>query len=538
MTNRIFSLIGWLGTAFVVAALAIRFELPAIARLTVDARYAYYLAWAGLACMLVYTLSQWREIGRMFSRRQARYGTLAASSVIIVLAVLTAINYIATRQSKRWDLTEAQQYTLSDQSRNVVSKLDSPMQIMVFDRETEFQRYRDRLREYQAGSEQITTEYIDPDKKPAIAQQNAIQSYGTILFNYRGRTERVIGDTEQDVTNGIIKVVSGQQRKVYFTQGHGEKNPGNTARDGYSTARDSLLRENYLVEQVAIAQTGRVPDDAAVVIVAGPTTDFFPPEIDALKQYLDKGGKLLLALDPPAKPGAPQPTSLIALAREWGIEVGNDVVLDVSGMGRLFGASEEVPVAVTYPSHAITERFEVMTVYPMARSVGAVSGGVEGRTAETIVETSRGSWAETDVPGVLSEQAVKMDTAAGDKQGPIPIAAAVSAPVAASPEPAVPAALAASPEAPAKSETRVVAFGDSDFASNSAAGVQGNVDLFMNTLGWLSQQENLISVRPKQATDRRITLTAAQQTQLGWLALAVIPGMIFGTGIMRWWRRR
>src|SRR5262245_55129674 len=142
MANRIFSAIGWLGTALVVAALAIRFELPSMAKVTVDPKYSYYLAWAGLACMLVYAVSQWREIGRAFSRRQTRYGTLAASSVLIVLAVLTAINYIATRQSKRWDFTEAQQYTLSDQSRNIVAKLDSPLQIQVFDRETEFQRFR------------------------------------------------------------------------------------------------------------------------------------------------------------------------------------------------------------------------------------------------------------------------------------------------------------------------------------------------------------------------------------------------------------
>ena len=154
------------------------------------------------------------------------------------------------------------------------------------------------------------------------------------------------------------------------------------------------------------------------------------------------------------------------------------------------------------------------------------------RTAQAIVETGRSSWAESDLKSVLQGRPVKMEESGGDKLGPVSIAAAVSAPVGQS-DPIKPA----QPDAP-KPETRVVVFGDSDFASNAAAGVAGNVDLFMNTVGWLSQQENLISVRPKEAADRRITLTAGQQLRINWLALAIIPGFIFGAGIMRWWRRR
>jgi gliding motility-associatede transport system auxiliary component len=449
-----------------------------------------------------------------------------------VLAILVAINYITKQQSKRWDLTAAKQYTLSDQSRNILAKLDAPLEVLVFDRETEFQRFRDRLREYESGSKQVKTEYVDPDRKPTVAQQHAVQQYGTLVLNYKGRTERVTTDTEQDITNGIIKVVSGQQRKVYFTQGHGEKDMASTERTGYNTITEALKRENYLIEPLPIAQRGDIPADAAVVIVAGPAIDFFPQEIDALKKYLANGGKLLLELDPPQKPDSPPLANLVALAREWGVEVGNDAILDVSGMGRLFGASEEVPVAVSYPPHAITQRFNVMTAYPLARSVTPASGGAGGRTAQAIVETGRSSWAESDLKSVLQGRPVKMEESGGDKLGPVSIAAAVSAPVAQS-DPSKPA----QPDAP-KPETRVVVFGDSDFASNAAAGVAGNVDLFMNTVGWLSQQENLISVRPKEAADRRITLTAGQQLRINWLALAIIPGFIFGAGIMRWWRRR
>src|SRR5213594_4272480 len=396
MVNRLLSLVGWLGTALVFVAVAIRFGYPA------KEQWASYLAWAGLVCVLAYTLGQWREIAKVFSRRQARYGTLAATSVLVVLGILIAINYIGAKQNKRWDLTVNKQFSLSDQSRNVLTKLDSPLQVLVFVQEPEFPRYRDKLKEYEYMSKKISTEFIDPDKKPAIAKQNQVQQYGTIVFNYKGRTERVTSDAEQEITNGIIKVVSGQQRKVYFTQGHGEKETASQSdRDSYSAIAAALGRENYTVDKLVIAQQGAVPDDAAVVVVAGPKTDFFPNEIDALKKYLDKAGKLLLMLDPPDRADSPQATNLIALAHDWGTEVGNNVVVDVSGMGRLIGTDASVPVAANYPSHPITQRFTFLTAFPLAREASPISGGVNGHIAQTFVETSPRSWAETDIKGLL-----------------------------------------------------------------------------------------------------------------------------------------
>jgi ABC-type uncharacterized transport system involved in gliding motility auxiliary subunit len=282
---------------------------------------------------------------------------------------------------------------------------------------------------------------------------------------------------------------------------------------------------------VVIAQQGAVPEDAAVVIVAGPRTDFFPPEIEALKTYLGKSGKLLLELDPPDKPDSAPLTNLIALAHDWGMDVGTDVVVDVSGMGRLIGTDASVPVAANYPSHPITQRFNFITAYPLARSVTSVSGGVNGHTAQTFIETSPRSWAETDIKGLVANGQVALDESKGDKKGPVSIAGAVSAAVTA------PDAKATDGNAP-KPETRVAVIGDSDFAANSGLGIQGNRDLFMNIVGWLSQQENLISIRPKEADDRRITLTATQQSNIIWLSLLIIPACIFGTGVYTWWRRR
>jgi ABC-type uncharacterized transport system involved in gliding motility auxiliary subunit len=526
MLKKILDWLGWLGMALVVVSIGVRLGYPA------KDQYATYLAWAGLVCVLAYTLGQWREIAGMFSRRQARYGALAGVSVLVVLGILIAVNYIGSRQNKRWDLTTNKQFSLSDQSRTVLSKLDAPLKISVFARDSEFPTFRDKLTEYEYLSKKISTEYIDPDKKPNLASQNQIQQYGTIVLDYKGRTERITANSEQDITGAIIKVVSGQQRKIYFTQGHGEKDPTSASElDGYNSIGGALGRENYTVEKTVLAQTGAVPDDANVVIVAGPKTDFFPGEIDALKKYLAKGGKLLLLIDPPEKGDSAPLTSLLALAHDWGMDVGNNVVVDVSGMGRLIGTDASVPVSASYPSHPITQRFNLLTAFPLARSVTPVQGGVNGHTAQSFVETSPKSWAESDVKGLLTSGKVAMDPATGDKPGPVSVASAVSAPVADAAKPAENA------DAP-KPETRVVVFGDSDFAANSGLGIQGNRDLFMNTIGWLSQQENLISIRPKDADDRRITVTATQQANIMWLSLLIIPAAIFGTGVYTWWRRR
>ena len=278
-------------------------------------------------------------------KRPARYGTLSLVSVLVVLGILVAINYIGARQNKRWDLTANKQFSLSDQTRNVLQKLDSPLQIMVFAKEDDFQRYKDKLSEYGYSSKQVSTEYVDPDKKPTLASQNQVQPYGTILFNYKGRSERITTDTEQDITTGDHQGRAGPAEEGLLHAGPRRKGCDLGRSRRLQGDRRRLTRENYTVDKLVLAQAGSVPDDAAVVVVAGPKTDFFPGEIDALKTYLGKQGKLLLEIDPPDKLDSPPLTNLIALTHDWGIDVGNDIVVDVSGMGQLIGTDQSVPVA-------------------------------------------------------------------------------------------------------------------------------------------------------------------------------------------------
>jgi ABC-type uncharacterized transport system involved in gliding motility auxiliary subunit len=238
-------------------------------------------------------------------------------------------------------------------------------------------------------------------------------------------------------------------------------------------------------------------------------------------------------VDPPDKADSPPLTNLIALIEEWGVQLGNDIVVDVSGMGQLLGTGPEVPVAATYPPHAITEGFTFVTAYPTARSVTPMPGaGPDKPVAQAFVQTSPRSWAEADIKGLIATGEVAMDAAKGDKQGPVSLAVAVSAPVGGTP------ATPAKPDEPPKPEIRLAVLGDSDFVANYTGNIRGNADLFLNTVNWLAQQENLIAIRPRQPEDRRITMTAAQQRYVMLLSMLLVPGTILGAGIYTWWRRR
>ena len=391
-----------------------------------------------------------------------------------------------------------------------------------------------------------------------LARQYDVQTYGTIVFEYEGRVERVESDAEQDLTNALITVVEGAEQTVYFLEGHGEKAHAGADQDGYGTVSAALALDNFEVESLILAQRGAVPGDATVVVAAGPQTDLLPGEVDALRGYLDRGGKLLLLLDPPVAADEPAPEGLLGLVREWGIEVGSDVVVDASGVGQLFGADASVPVAASYPFHPITERFNLLTAYPLARSVSAASGPPDGRIAQPFIETGPQSWRETDIDSLATGQ-VELDEAAGDRPGPVSIGMAVSAPA---PSPADAGddggdgdggdgddadgddaegapdgddgdgGADASPP-----ETRLAVIGDSDFATNGVVGIQGNRDLFLNAVNWLAQQENLISIRAREPEDRRLTLTAAAQRRLFWLSVLLLPAAILGAGVYTWMSR-
>jgi ABC-type uncharacterized transport system involved in gliding motility auxiliary subunit len=543
MLNTILGVIGWVGTLLVFAGVAIRLFRPQWDQ------YAYWAAVAGLVCVGLYTISQWREIGRSFQKRETKLGAMMSVSVIAVLAILIGINYAVSRRDKRWDLTAASSFTLSEQSTKVLSSLKTPVKVLVFEAPGNFQRFRDALGMYTNASSNIQVEYVDMDRDPVRAREYDIVAPGTVVMEYGGRREKVMSDREQELTNTLIKVTTGRQPKAYFVQGHGERDSNGNDRAGYASVVDLLKRDNFAVDNLVLAQQAEgVPADASVLIIAGPTTDYLQPEVDAIRTYLRKGGKALFMIDPPVGENARAMPALEGLLKEWGITLGHDVVIDISGMGKLLGANETVPVvAPPYQSHPVTDNFGLLTAFPLTQSVKG-EAGVELGTANTqnVLQTSERSWSESDVKSLITGGKVSLDEKSGDHRGPITIALSLAMDAPDAPAPAANAAdksadaakAATGTDAAKKPQMRVMVVGDSDFASNAAAGIQGNADLFVNMNNWLTQQEDLISIHPRDAGDRRITMTADQQRNLLWLSLLIIPGLILGSGVYSWSKRR
>jgi len=539
MLNTILGVVGWIGTLLVFAGVVIRLFRPQWDQ------YAYWAAVGGLVCVGLYTLSQWREIGRSFQKRETKLGAMMSISVIAVLAILVGINYAVSRRDKRWDLTAAGSFTLSEQTVKVLNGLKTPVKVLVFEAPGNFQRFRDAFGMYTNASSNIQVEYVDMDKEPIRAREYDIAAPGTVVMEYAGRREKVMSDREQELTNNLIKVTTGRQTKAYFVQGHGERDTLGNDRAGYTSVVDVLKRDNYTVEKIALAQMPEgVPADASVLIIAGPTTDYFKPEVDAIRTYLRKGGKALFMLDPVIGEGAHPTPQIEALLKEWGISLGHDIVIDASGMGKMFGGDATVPVVITYPSHPVTENFDLLTAFPLAQSVKGEAGAELGlANTQNLLQTSERSWSEADLKSLMAGK-VALDEAAGDHKGPITIALSLSMDAPDAPAPATPdkpadgAKPATGEDAPKKPQMRVMVVGDSDFASNAAAGIQGNADLFVNMANWLTQQEDLISIHPRDAGDRRVTMTADQQRNLLWLSLLVIPGLILGSGVYTWSKRR
>ena len=545
MLKKILGLLGWLGVVLVLIAVALRF-LP-LGKPEWQA-WSTQFALAGLICTLLYILSQWREVARSFSGREARFGSLAVASVVVVLAILVGINWLASRRNKRWDLTAAKQFTLSDQTKKILQGLDKPLKMYVFAQTDDFDRFRSRLAEYQYNSKQLQIEYVDPEKRPAIAQKYLpLQQSGTIVIDHNGVVERINGDGEQAITNGLIKVIQGKQNKVYFVQGHDERTTEDSEGRGYSTVGQYLTADNFVAATLTLAQVRAIPDDATAIVIAGPRADLFPNEIELLKGYLAKGGKLMVLLDPKERVDSPPLTNLLALIKEWGIEAGEPVVinlpadytvkegesLDVAQLGALPNTDGTFVLAGKYLQHPMTTGLgRVTVVFKLSRPITAMKEGVNGRFAQNIIETTPTSWAESDLKRLFDSGQVAREPGKGDTDGPLSLAAAVTAPV----QDATPAAAGAE-DAPRK-ETRVAVFGDADFASNQLLGAGRNADLFLNAINWLAQQEDMIAIRPRDPEDRRLTMTAQQAKWLDVATTYMIPGLILLAGIRVWWVRR
>jgi ABC-type uncharacterized transport system involved in gliding motility auxiliary subunit len=506
-------------------------------------------AWliAGAALIVTHLLLRFEDITRRVGRRQMKYGANTAVLVLVTLAILGFVNYLAFRHTKRWDLTKGQRYSLSDQAKKILQGLKEDVTVWYFQRSTapDLATAQDHLKTFQAASPRIKVEFVDPLQNPARAQEYDARGPWPVLVVERGsKREKLSNDSEQDLTNALIKVTRDTRKTVCFALGEGERDIDDTGDSGLSGWKAALARSQYETQKVLLAREGRVPESCTVLVVAGPQTDLLPQVVEAVRAYVRQGGKALLLVEPEMKVATP---NLVALLKEWNLEAGRDVVVDVSGMGQLFGTGPITPIVAQYPYHEITKDFRVMTAFHTARSLEAGKATIDGVTAQSLLETSPASWAETDL---TLKEPVEMNEGK-DRKGPVPLGAVATvraepaaspSPPAASPSPSPSAAPSpAAPEGEAaekKAEGRVVAIGDADFASNQLLSFQGNQDFLLNTVAWLAQDADLISIRPREPDDQRMFLTRQQQQNVSLLALLLLPGLFVVLGIASWWRRR
>ncbi|GAB4472456.1 MAG: hypothetical protein Kow00124_10530 [Anaerolineae bacterium] len=245
---------------------------------------------------------------------------LATWGMSLVFVALIGVAYVVIRQAnlKPIDLTEAQRYTLSEESINLLKTLEEPVHATAFYTEgqssqaEEARIWLDQYVRYSDGK--FTYDVVDPERSPQEAQRLGITRAGVIVLEQGDRTAEASFASERDLTGALVQVLIGEVRKVYFTTGHGERDFEDFASSGYATIRSQLVRLNFEVEPHSLLREGAVPEDADLLIIAGPTSQFTQPEVDLIREYVNRGGSLMVLSDPGAGSGGVLDSGVLGLA--------------------------------------------------------------------------------------------------------------------------------------------------------------------------------------------------------------------------------
>ncbi|MGA8036540.1 MAG: Gldg family protein [Candidatus Acidiferrales bacterium] len=468
---------------------------------------------AGAVCVVAALVIGFRGVVDYLSKRSTKQGSNTLVLTLAVLAILVIANLIGYRHPKRIDLTTEKLYTLSDQTRNVVQGLKQDVTIIRFDK-TPSESFDDLMNEYKHLSPHIQARSVDPNQKPDVAAEYGATQMGDVVVASGNHKQHVdvgfgSGISEQDITPAIIKVISDKVKTVCFITGHGERSISDSSPQGFSQADDGLKKENYATKTINLITDNGIPSDCSVVVDGGPVQGLFPQEVALIGKYLDGGGDTFILLDAQTDP------KLADLFGAWNIVVGDNVVLDASGVGQLIGAGPAIPVVTDFGASPITKGFQgSLAFFPLARTVSIAD---KAKTVPTIVQLLKTTARSFTVP--------KLDKTMKD--------------ISFNPATAGPLSLGVSAERKADSHSaRLVVIGNTAFAQNSYLSKMRNGDLFDNAIDWLAQDENLISIRPKSPTNRSVTLTETQTALLKWLDIIFIPGLVIISGIYIWWRRR
>ncbi len=455
----------------------------------------------------IYYRLQFRQ--KKLNMRFIKYGANALFSGFIVLGIIVLLAFISNRHHYRSDLTAKGLYSLAEQTKSILNDLNKEVNIYAFYKKTDEIRAKDLLDEYAFRSKFVNYEFIDPNERPQLARRYNVTQYNTIIVESGVKQETINEFSESNLTNALVKVTRELDKVIYFLQGHGEKSiEGETPQD-YKRATDGIKSENYLVKSLNLAEEKQIPEDCSVLISAGPKSDFFQFELDTIDSFVANGGKFVALIDPQVN------SNLIEYVGKYKIKMVDNIVVDASGVGQLFGMGPEIPLVSAYEDHEIFKDFNIMTFYPRARSVETSTEGEGDFTTKILFRTTPSSWAESDYLNKRVEF-----NADKDIKGPISLAVVSTKTVR------------------ENKKAQVMVVGDSDFATNAYIRNSGNYDLFLNMINWMAEEEDLITIRPKEIDDRRVNLTQKDSKMILYLCVIALPLMVVIGGVVVYFKRR
>ena len=454
-------------------------------------------------------------------RLKASSNMTAAILLILVLAVV--ITFLSDRHYFRWDLTASGEHTLSEKTLQALKTIQEPVTAKAFVKEPseEASNVKKLLAEYKYHLKEMSFEFIDPDRNPGLTRQYDIRALNTVILEGYGRSQTVKTPDEESLTNALVRLSKSRTEKVYWVMGHGERPFKSTDPESLATIHQNLSNQNYEFEELTLAQKD-IPPDAALVVVAAPEKPLFPEEVASLKRFLNKGGSLLVFLEPYQDGG------LKDFLKEFGVVVTSDIVVDK--MSRVMGGDFLLPMIVTYGDHEITRNFRLLSFFSLARSVEVdKSVKKKGLTLTNLALTSEESWSEMDREA-LNKGSARLE--ADDRQGPISLAVIVEL------NPQEAQGDESKEGDRITGEGKLVVFGDADFASNKFITLAGNNDLLTNTINYLVGRKDLITIAKKERPTDHVMLTRNQGLLLFWVPVVLIPLLVIVLGVVVWRRRR
>jgi len=499
----------------------------------------------GVVLVLLSVIGASRELGTAVAGRKGKYGANVVVMISALFGILILLNLLAAASHLRFDLTAADQFTLAPQTKNVLRELREAVKVTGFFPNVPYYEAarlaaEDLLAEYHYHSGHIRYEFVDPEVRPALARDYGIKRYGTIVFESGNRQAVVNHIDEYAFTSAILAVTGRKQKKVYFLTGHGERNIEDTGKQGYKRAKSGLIKELYQVESLNLALRPEIPQDCAVLIIAGPQKPLPRAEQTAVRNFLKQGGKALVLIDPnPVK-------EMEGILADYALAIGRGAIIDESHHlasdratpyvlpGKTFPEGQYFPIDLTrdldftyFPGAAAVELSpEAARALDMNPAHWWARGRLEYQNAGLlpIAITTPKSWLEVNPEEPRFDENL-------DTRGPLVLGCLAVA---------VPARDQAETPKPRdeKKLTRLVVIGDSDFASNEHYPNGGNSDLFLNSVGWLAEEEQLVYIRPKPYTFRRLVASPAQWRFIRFSSLGFPSLPVLLLAAILWWRRR